>query len=272
MPVLLALTSVAAAIGLSALASHLLPVTDTTASVVLLIGMAVGVDYSLFYVRRAREERARGRTALDAVEIAAATSGRAVVVSGGTVAVAMAGMFLTGSAIFSSLAVGAILVVAVAVLGSITVLPAVLAALGRWVDRPRVPFLHRLTLRPGRRVAAVVGAAAAGPAPARRSRWRSASACWSLLALPAVGMQTALPGIGDLPRSIPAMQSYDRLTAAFPSEGAVHVVAVAAPAERSGAGPVRAARPRRPGRREPAVRPRHRAGPRGRPPTGGSAC
>src|SRR5829696_4265050 len=126
-PGLLALTSVAAAIGLSGLASHLLPVTETTASVVLLIGMAVGVDYSLFYVRRVREERARGRTALDAVEIAAATSGRAIVVSGGTVAVAMAGMFLTGSGIFGSLALGAILVVAVAVLGSVTVLPAVLA-------------------------------------------------------------------------------------------------------------------------------------------------
>ena len=130
-PVLLALTSVAAALGLSALASHLLTVTDTTSSVVLLIGMAVGVDYSLFYVRRAREERAAGRTALDAVEVAAATSARAVVVSGGTVAVAMAGMFLTGSAIFSSLAVGAILV-AVAVLGSITVLPAAMTLLGRW--------------------------------------------------------------------------------------------------------------------------------------------
>ena len=72
-PVLLALTSVAAAMGLSALVSHLLPVSDTTASVVLLIGMAVGVDYSLFYVRRAREERALGRSASAAVEIAAAT-------------------------------------------------------------------------------------------------------------------------------------------------------------------------------------------------------
>ncbi len=232
-PVLLALTSVAAAMGLSALASHLLPVTDTTASVVLLIGMAVGVDYSLFYVRRAREERARGRTALDAVEIAAATSGRAVVVSGGTVAVAMAGMFLTGSAIFSSLAVGAILVVAVAVLGSITVLPAVLAGLGRWVDRPRVPFLHRLTLRPERR--SRLWSALLRPALRRPVAALVVGAgVLVLLALPAAGMRTSLPGLADLPRSIPAMQSYDRLTAAFPTEGAVHVVAVRAPAERSG--------------------------------------
>ena len=232
-PVLLALTSVAAAIGLSALASHLLPVTESTASVVLLIGMAVGVDYSLFYVRRAREERARGRTALDAVEVAAATSGRAVVVSGGTVAVAMAGMFMTGSAIFSSLAVGAILVVAVAVLGSITVLPAVLAALGRWVDRPRVPFLHRLTMRPGREPrlwSALLRPALRRPAVALAV----GTGLLVALALPALGMKTTLPGVADLPRSIPALQSYDRLTAGFPNEGAVHVVAVEAPAERAG--------------------------------------
>jgi RND superfamily putative drug exporter len=227
-PVLLALTSVAAAMGLSALSSHLLPVTDTTASVVLLIGMAVGVDYSLFYVRRAREERARGRTALDAVEIAAATSGRAVVISGCTVAVAMAGMFLSGSVIFSSLALGAILVVAVSVLGSITVLPAVLAGLGRWVDRPRVPFLHRLTMRPGR-------APRLWPALLRPTLRRPALAlgvgagALLLLALPALGMKTSLTGVADLPRSIPALQTYDRLTAAFPSEGASDVVVVRGP-------------------------------------------
>ncbi|HST65039.1 MAG TPA: MMPL family transporter [Mycobacteriales bacterium] len=237
-PVLLALTSVAAAMGLSALASHLLPLTDTTASVVLLIGMAVGVDYSLFYVRRAREERARGRTALDAVEIAAATSGRAVVVSGCTVMVAMAGMFLSGSVIFSSLALGAILVVAVSVLGSITVLPAVLAGLGRWVDRPRVPLLHRLTMRPGRpqRV---------WPALLRPTLRHPALAlgvgagALALLALPALGLQTSLTGVGDLPRSIPALQTYDRLTAAFPSEGASAVVVVKA--DPAAAGAVRSA-------------------------------
>jgi RND superfamily putative drug exporter len=233
-PVLLALTSVAAAMGLSALSSHLLPLTDTTASVVLLIGMAVGVDYSLFYVRRAREERARGRTALDAVEIAAATSGRAVVISGGTVLVAMAGMFLSGSVIFSSLALGAMLVVAVSVLGSITVLPAILAGLGRWVDRPRVPLLHRLTLRPGR-------TPRLWPALLRPTLRRPALAlgvgagALVALALPALGMQTSLPGIGDLPRSIPALQTYDRLTAAFPSEGASAVVMVRADPAQTGA-------------------------------------
>jgi putative drug exporter of the RND superfamily len=229
-PVLLALTSVAAAMGLSAVTSHLLPVNDTTASVVLLIGMAVGVDYSLFYVRRAREERARGRSALDAVEIAAATSGRAVVVSGATVAVAMAGMFLSASAIFSSLALGAILVVAVSVIGSVTVLPAVLAGLGSWVDRPRVPLLHRLTGRPPRLWPAILRPTLRRPALALLL----GAGALVLLALPAAGMRTSLPGIDDLPRSIPAMQTYDRLTAAFPDRGASHELAVQAPADRAG--------------------------------------
>ncbi|MGW1451831.1 MMPL family transporter [Micromonospora sp. NPDC002411] len=151
-PVLLALSSVAAAMGLSTLASHLVPATDTTAPVILLIGMAVGVDYSLFYIRREREERAKGRSGLDAVEIAAETSGHAVVVSGLAVMISMAGLLLAGDVVFSSLAVGSILVVAVAVTGSLTVLPALLARLGRWVDRPRVPLLWRLTApRTGRR-------------------------------------------------------------------------------------------------------------------------
>src|SRR6266536_1032326 len=93
-PVLLAMSAVGSAIGLSAGASHLIPAQDAVSSVILLIGMAVGVDYSLFYLRREREERARGAGHLDAVEIAAATSGHAVVVSGVAVMISMAGMFL----------------------------------------------------------------------------------------------------------------------------------------------------------------------------------
>src|SRR5206468_9192287 len=102
---------------------------------------------SLFYIRREREERAKGAGHVDAVEIAAATSGRAIVVSGIAVTVAMAGMFLANDVVFTSLAVGSILVVLVAMLGSITVLPALLAKLGRWVDRPLVRLLWRLSAR-----------------------------------------------------------------------------------------------------------------------------
>ncbi|MFF0155644.1 MMPL family transporter [Micromonospora sp. NPDC005203] len=237
-PVLLALSSVAAAMGLSTLASHLVPATDTTAPVILLIGMAVGVDYSLFYIRREREERAKGRSGLDAVEIAAETSGHAVVVSGIAVIIAMAGLLLAGDVVFSSLAVGSILVVAVAVIGSLTVLPALLAKLGRWVDRPRVPLLWRLTaartdrhggprkprlwpalLRPALRAPVVTLVISVGLLLA--------------LAAPALGMKLKFPGSEDLPRTTPAMQAYDRLTAAFPSNGTNHVVAVKAPAEQA---------------------------------------
>jgi RND superfamily putative drug exporter len=124
------------------------------------------------------------------------------------------------------------------VLGSITVLPAVLAALGRRVDRPRVPFLHRLTMRPGR-------PPRLWPTLLRPTLRRPALAlgigagALLLLALPALGMRTSLTGVSDLPRSIPALQTYDRLTAAFPSEGASDDVVVRA--EPGQAGAVRAA-------------------------------
>ena len=111
---------------------------------VLLIGLAVGVDYSMFYLKREREERAAGRSERAALEAAAATSGRSVLISGLTVMVAMAGMFLTGDATFASLGVAAIIVVAIAMLGSLTVLPALLSKLGDRVDRVRVPLVGRL--------------------------------------------------------------------------------------------------------------------------------
>ncbi|TDO35701.1 RND superfamily putative drug exporter [Kribbella sp. VKM Ac-2527] len=232
-PLLLALSSVAAAIGLSAAASQLIPAVDAVNSVILLIGMAVGVDYSLFYVRREREERAKGRGHIDAVEIAAATSGHAVVVSGTAVIISMAGLFLARDAVFSSFAVGSILVVAVAVVGSLTVLPAVLAKLGRWVDRPRIPLLWRLTARNSkpRFWPAVLKPAIKHPV---------ATLLVSVIALlavasPALGMKLKFPGTEDLPRDTAVMKAYDRLTAAFPSTGTSHEVAVRAPADQQAA-------------------------------------
>jgi len=231
-PLLLALSSVAAAMGLSTLASHIVPAGDSTGSVILLIGMAVGVDYSLFYVRREREERAKGRNHVDAVEIAAETSGHAVVVSGTAVIIAMAGLFLAGDSTFSSLATGSILVVAVAVIGSLTVLPALLAKLGRWVDRPRVPLIWRLTRNSngeGRVWRKILTPALKKPAITL------AVSVLALLALaaPALGMKLKFPGTEDLPRTTPAMQAYDRLAAAYPSNGTTHVVAVEAPASQA---------------------------------------
>ena len=140
-PLLLGMTAVGAALGLTAAFSHVMHVDPSINSVILLIGLAVGVDYSLFYLRREREERARGLSPEAALQTAAATSGRAVLVSGLTVIIAMSGMFLMGSSTFSSFAVGTVLVVAISIVGSLTVLPAVLSKLGDKVDKGRVPLL-----------------------------------------------------------------------------------------------------------------------------------
>lgn len=228
-PVVLALSSVAAAIGLSALISHLLPATGVLSNVILLMGMAVGVDYSLFYLKREREERRRGRP--DALEIAAETSGHTVVVSGGTVVVAMAGLYLAGEATFTSLATGSIIVVAVAVLASLTVLPALLAKLGPRVDRPRIPVLWRMTLRSGESRLWPVLLRPALRHPALTLALSTVALL--LLAVPALDMRLKQPGSDDLPRDVPVVRAMDRLTAAFPSEGTVHQVAVRAPAARS---------------------------------------
>jgi RND superfamily putative drug exporter len=216
-PVLLAGTSVAATLGLIAPLSYLFPAEPTVGSMIVLIGMAVGVDYSLFYLKREREERAAGRTTLDAVDMAAQTSGHSIMVSGGAVIASMAGLYLIGDVTFNSLATGSILVVAIAVLGSITVLPALLARLGRWVDRPRVPLLWRVNRRIGqggisRRILAPV---VRRPALALGLSGLAVVA----LAVPALGMKMHSSNIDTLPHGIPEVQTYRAMADAFPSEG-----------------------------------------------------
>jgi uncharacterized membrane protein YdfJ with MMPL/SSD domain len=214
-PLLLAITAVAAAIGLIGPISQIWPVDEAISSVVLLIGLAVGVDYSMFYLRREREERARGRTEEAALEAAAATSGRAVLVSGITVIAAMAGMYFGGAPTFLSFATGTILVVAIAVLGSLTVLPAVLSKLGDRVNKGRVPFL-----RPEKRT----GEARAWGWVLDRVLRRPAvsmavaGAVLVALAIPVFHIHTADSGVDGLPRSLAVMQTYDRMQAAFPGE------------------------------------------------------
>lgn len=157
-PVALAITAIIATMGLMGLVSHLQPMSETANSVMLLVGLAVGVDYCLFYLRREREERAAGRDAQTALRIAAATSGRAIVVSGVTVCVAMAGMLFTGIAEFEAMGLASLMVVAVAMVGSVTVLPALLSLLGERVEKGRLPFLRRAG-----RVAPPGRAAGSGP-------------------------------------------------------------------------------------------------------------
>ncbi len=147
LPVLLALSAVLGSVGISALVSHVVHAADTTSSMILLMGMAVGVDYSLFYVKREREERAAGHSGRDALHRAAATSGRAVLISGVTVLIAMSGMLLAGSRIYTTLALGAMIVVFMSMVGSLTVLPALLGKLGDRIDRGVLAVLAAALVR-----------------------------------------------------------------------------------------------------------------------------
>jgi uncharacterized membrane protein YdfJ with MMPL/SSD domain len=231
LPLLLALTAVVATFGLIAVSSVVLPVAMQAPAMVLLIGLAVGVDYSMFYLKRERQERAAGRSPREALAIAAATSGRSVLVSGLTVMVAMAGMFLTGDATFASLALATILVVAVAVLGSLTVLPALLSRLGDKVDRGRVPLVGRLRRDggEGRVWGAIVERVLRRPALSA-----GVSAVLLLaLAAPALQLRLAPQGPESFPRSLAVIETYDRMQQAFPGSAMPANVVVQAPSVRT---------------------------------------
>ena len=228
-PVLLAASSVAATIGITAPISYLVPAEPTVTSMIVLIGMAVGVDYSLFYLKREREERANGRTTLDAVEIAAETSGHSILVSGFAVVVAMSGLYVVGGATFNSLATGSILVVAIAVLGSITVLPALLVKLGRWVDRPRVPGLWRLNRRIGR---GGISRRVLGPVVRRPvAALVLGGVVVGALAVPMLGMKMHSANLETLPGSIPEVTTFREIAKAFPQKGTTAEVVVRGDAE-----------------------------------------
>jgi len=211
-PLLLGLSAVLGTLGLVSMVSHVVPMSSSTSALVLLIGLAVGVDYSMFYLKREREERAAGRSEGAALEAAAATSGHSVLVSGVTVIVAMSGMLLTGDATFASFGIATMMVVAVAMLGSLTVLPAVLSKLGDRVDRGRVPFIGRLRGRDGegRIWSAILERVL------RRPVVSVVLAAGLLLALaaPALQMTTVQPGIDTFPQHL--LTTYNRLEAAFP--------------------------------------------------------
>jgi putative drug exporter of the RND superfamily len=222
-PLLLAGTSVVTAIALLNVVSQWQPVGQSTAEVVLLIGMAVGVDYSLFYLRREREERAAGAGTSQALRTAAATSGRAILVSGLTVMVALAGLFLSGYNVFSGIALGTIAVVGISVLGSLTVLPAILSWLGPRADRGRIPFLgrRRTAARPSRAWGALARSVTRRPAV-----WGGVAALALLaLAAPALGMRIGEP-FSDLPAANPVQQTTVSIQRAFPQSPAPAEVVV----------------------------------------------
>jgi len=212
-PVLLALSGVLATIGLVAVTSHLVPADSNVNAVILLIGLAVGVDYSLFYIKRWREERAAGREPDAALAAAAATSGRSVLISGFTVLIAMAGLFFAGDKTYLSFGIATMTVVGVAMLGSLTVLPALLSKLGPRVDKGRIPFVHRLRNDAGgsRLWKAILKPTLAHPAAAAAL----AGGLLIVLALPAFHLHTTQSGLEALPASAPTVPTIQRIEKAF---------------------------------------------------------
>jgi RND superfamily putative drug exporter len=231
LPLLIGLTSVMAALGMVSITSYLVPADSNLPAVVLLIGLAVGVDYSLFYLRREREERAAGRSERASLEAAAATSGRAVLISGATVIVAMAGMFISGDPSFISFATGTILVVAIAVFASLTILPAMLSWLGDRVEKGRVPLLGRR--RPAgesRFWTALTGRVMRRPGLSILI----AGGLLVALAIPALQMKSVTSGIDELPQDVPVVETYNNVREVFPAEGVTSSVVVEADDVRSG--------------------------------------
>ncbi|MGW0757739.1 MMPL family transporter [Streptomyces sp. NPDC002814] len=217
LPVLLAITAIMATMGLMGIVSHVMPMSETANSVMLLVGLAVGVDYCLFYLRREREEREAGRDAQTALRIAAATSGRAIIVSGVTVCVAMAGMLFTGLAEFEAMGLASLMVVAVAMVGSVTVLPALLSLLGGRVEKGRIPFLRRRQRKGGGSDSRFWTAVLKGVLAKPLASVVVAAGVLLAIAAPAVGMKTQnLTLDQEFGDSLPIVQTYNRVNDAFP--------------------------------------------------------
>jgi len=231
-PVLLALSAVAAGLGLLGPLSQLFPVEDSAKTVVLLIGMAVGVDYALFFVVRSRAERKRGSTIDTTLETTLRTSGRTVVISGATVAIAMAGMYIVGMRTLSGIATAAIAVIACAVLGAVTALPATLRLLGPRVDRGRIPLLPRAHTDSGSRYwSALVERVTRRPLVAAVL----SIAVLVALAYPALSLRISKPSdLALTAQSEPALKALADVRRAFPSAGETAVVAVEARATTQG--------------------------------------
>jgi RND superfamily putative drug exporter len=228
-PLLLALSAVAGTIGLVSLPSHLVPMDPNVSAVLLLVGLAVGVDYSLFYIKREREERAAGKSHRAALEAAAATSGRSVLISGVTVMIAMAGMLLSGDKTYLSFGIATMLVVAVAMLGSLTVLPALLSKLGDRIEKGRIPFLHRLRRPSGdnRFWSAILTPALKHPLASALA----ATAVLVTLALPVLHLHTAQSGLDSLPKGVATVATIQKIQDVFPGGADPAIVAVKAPAD-----------------------------------------
>jgi putative drug exporter of the RND superfamily len=231
-PIAVAVAGIVVALAVAALIGQAFVLNFIVVNVLVMMGLAVGIDYSLFVVSRFREERRAGRSVSDAVAVAGATASRAVLFSGATVVLALVGMFLVPQTIFRSIAAGAIAVVLVSVLAALTLLPAALAVLGDRLERLRVPLLGR---REGGGVWSRIAAVSL-----RRPAISLVAGVAVLVALatPYLGIHTGNAGVATLPESFQTRAAYDAAEKAFGPQG-IATAEVAVQGERTPA--VRAA-------------------------------
>ena len=214
-PLVLALLSIFVALGLTALVAQAFDLSVFVTNMIFGMGLALGIDYSLFILSRFREERAQGRDKLDAIETAGATASRAVLFSGAAFVLAMTGLELVPNTIMRSLATGAILVGIVSVVAALTLLPAVISLLGDGIERLRIPYFGRRAVQTesrfwGRIVAAVM----------RRPVVSLVAAVALLLAaaVPVLSMDSGTAGISTLPDRFASKQGFLLLNREFPGQ------------------------------------------------------
>jgi putative drug exporter of the RND superfamily len=204
-PLVLAIVSILAALGLVAILSQGFELSIFIVNMLTGMGLALGIDYALFVVSRYREERAGGRAPHDAIGASGATASRAVLFSGSAFVVAMFGMLLVPSSIMRSLAAGAILVGITSVLAALTLLPALLGVLQDRVDRLRIPFVgRRAGVGESRFWGAVVRRVLKMPALS----FALATTLLVLLALPVFGLKIGTSGVSTLPDDLAAKRGF----------------------------------------------------------------
>jgi putative drug exporter of the RND superfamily len=216
-PLMLAIASIVVALALVALLAQAYDLSVFTQNMLIGMGLALGIDYSLFTLSRYREERLQGRQKHDAIATAGATAGRAVLFSGIAFVLAMLGLLLVPSTIFRSLAAGAILVGIVSVIAALTLLPAVLALLGDRVNALRIPFFGRAAAqsgREGRFWGAIVGRVMRRPV----ASLVLAAGLLLALAAPVLALDTGTSGAATLPDRFESKQGYLLLREEFPKE------------------------------------------------------
>jgi len=226
LPIVLSLIAITAAVALTALVGQTFSVSVFAINMISMMGLATGIDYSLFIISRYREERVLGRDKIDAITVTGGTASRAVLFSGLTVVLALAGLLLVPTNIFASLAIGAILVVTMSVLAALTLLPAVLSLLGDHVNSLKIPYLGRRLLE-GRATGRTSWIARAAQRAMRRPGLALGTGVVILLlaASPVVFIKTGVSGVSSFPNSFESKQAFGVLDRQF-SAGRVSPVQI----------------------------------------------